>query len=76
MCRCVLQADVWSLGITGCEMAKGYPPYANLTAMQVLMKTMRDKPPTLKDYPSVRWMCIYTPRHHDCPCVYTPVLFH
>ncbi len=48
---CHAQADIWSLGITACEMAKGYPPYANLTAMQVLMKTMRDKPPTLKDYP-------------------------
>ena len=51
-CLCApAQADVWSIGITACEMAKGYPPYANLTAMQVLMKTMRDKPPTLRDYP-------------------------
>jgi serine/threonine-protein kinase OSR1/STK39 len=46
-----VQADIWSLGITACEMARGYPPYASLTAMQVLMKTMRDKPPSLRDYP-------------------------
>jgi hypothetical protein len=38
------------------ELARGAPPYAHFTAMQVLVKTMREEPPTFDSYP-VRTRC-------------------
>jgi len=44
-----VEADLWSLGITGIELAEGHPPYSNIHPMRAIFLIPSKPPPKLTE---------------------------
>ncbi len=47
------KSDIYSLGITACELANGVPPFIDLPSTQLLINKLNGPPPQLWDYNTV-----------------------